>query len=653
MGQIRTASDVTPEWLGGVLGGAPVVSVEATQIGTGQMSENYRLAFTRDDGAQETVVLKVAASDEQSRATGLALGLYEREVRFYAEVAPLIGGPIAPCLHHEFDPETGQFALLIGDAGPAEQGDEVQGTSIERARLAMAELGRLHGPVLGSASLADAEWLNRDSPLNQALVEQLLAGFVERYADRISPAHQVVATRYVACFDASLEADRADTGPRGLIHGDYRLDNLLFGDDTAPRPLTVVDWQTVAWGPAFTDVAYFLGCALTVADRRAHADELLEIYHAALGPDTPVTLEEVREGVRRTSFFGVMMAVISPMLVQRTDRGDDMFMAVFERHCAQVLDLDALETLPEPTVLQPLAPDPEDEHPHAPGPEALWNESWYFDVADPEQGIGAYFRLGLEPNRQATWHTTLICGPGRPTAALVDFKAPLPGPDLHVSTATIESTQAVEQPLQRYRVHVKGTGAQYADPAALLTEGAAGEPVEIELDLTWHTAGTPFRYRMATRYEIPCTVDGTLRVGEETWTLTGAAGQRDHSWGVRDWWSMDWVWSAFHLDDGTHTHGVDLRLPELPRMGTGYVQRDGEIQELSAAAAEETLDPDGLGNTTTLTMGDVTATIEPQGHGPLRLVDDDGRVALFPRAWGPVTTADGRTGVGWIEWNVG
>ena len=34
---------------------------------------------------------------------------------------------------------------------------------------------------------------------------------------------------------------------------------MLFGTDEADRALTVVDWQTVSWGPALTDLAYFLG----------------------------------------------------------------------------------------------------------------------------------------------------------------------------------------------------------------------------------------------------------------------------------------------------------------------------------------------------------------------------------------------------------
>jgi hypothetical protein len=33
------------------------------------------------------------------------------------------------------------------------------------------------------------------------------------------------------------------------------------------------------------------------------------------------------------------------------------------------------------------------------------------------------------------------------------------------------------------------------------------------------------------------------------------------------------------------------------------------------------------------------------------LTAPDGRVSHFPRAWAVVTTDDGRSGVGWVEWN--
>ena len=600
---IERPSDLSVDWLTAAIGAATVTDFDFERIGTGQMSECYRVTLTYADGEDgpESVVLKVAATDPSSRQTGLALGLYEREVRFYTDIAPNIDGLVAPCYRAGFDSDTGAFHLLLGDAGPATVGDEIRGATIEQAALALAELGRLHAPLLGDTAMAQAQWLNRESPMNQALMAQLYAGFIERYRDRIAPRHREVCERLVAGFDAYLAAEAASDRIHGLVHGDYRLDNMLFGEAGADRPLTVVDWQTVTWGAAMTDVAYFLGCALRITDRREHYDALLRAYHDALGSDAPISLDDVRDGVRRASFFGVTMAIVSPMLVARTDRGDQMFMAMLERHCEHVLDTDALAILPEPVAAEPLSPAADDEGAHPPGEEPLWNESWYFDFADPRQGIGGWVRLGLIPNQNTAWIMALLCGPEIPTVAVVDFEADIPDDPGDVRTDTIALTLAATTPLQDYRVGLRGQGQAYADPAALL-RGETGRPVEVTMELTWTTAGTPYQYRVTPRYEIPCTVSGTVTAGDTTVTVHEVPGQRDHSWGVRDWWSMDWVWSALHLDDGCHLHGVDIRIPGAPPIGVGYIQPPGEpLVELQTVTARETFADNGLPVATTLT----------------------------------------------------
>jgi hypothetical protein len=652
---VERPADLTADWLTAVLGAGEVTDFTIERIGTGQMSECYRVALTYAPGAAAgpaSVVLKVAAADPSSRQTGLALGLYEREVRFYSDVAPGLGGPVAPCHHAAYDPETGVFDLVLGDAAPAAVGDEIQGATAEQAVLALTELGTVHGPLLGNPSLAGTEWITRETPVNQGLMSALYAGFADRYRDRIAPEHLDVCERLVAAFDAYL-AQEGDPGrPQGLIHGDYRLDNMLFGEAGADRPLTVVDWQTVTWGPALTDVSYFLGCALPVQRRRDHYDELLRAYHAALGPASPLSLDDVREGVRRQSFFGVMMAIVSPMLVERTERGDEMFMAMIERHCQHVIDTDALAILPAPSAQEPLRPNAEDETTHPPTDEPLWSESWYFDFADPGQDVGGWIRLGLIPNQGHAWINALLCGPDMPTIAVLDFEAPLPKAHTHVSTDDVDLVLETTDPLNSYRVTLRGDGQAYDDPAALL-RGEAGRPVEVSMDLTWTTTGIPYQYRMSTRYEIPCTVSGMVTADGHSYAFTEVAGQRDHSWAARDWWSMEWVWTALHLDDGTHLHGLDLRIPGAPRMSVGYSQRAGDIVDLQSVVARETFGANDLPVSTTLELapGDVVATIDVRGHAPVLLTATDGRVSRFPRAWGTVTTADGRTGVGWMEWN--
>ena len=649
---VERPTDLTVAWLTAALG-VPVSDFAFERIGTGQMSECYRVELDYADGAggPNSVVLKVAATDPVSRQTGLALGLYEREVRFYTDVAPRLDGPIAPCHHAAFDPETGAFHLLLGDAAPAVVGNEIVGATIEQAVLALSELGRVHAPLLGDTAMANADWLNRESPMNQALIGQLYAGFLQRYRDQIAPAHREVCDRLVASFDAYVATEAVQQRAHGLVHGDYRLDNMLFGEPGADRALTVVDWQTVTWGPALTDVAYFLGCALPDELRRDHYEALLRAYHDAFGPNAVLSLDDVRDGVRRQSFFGVMMAIVSSMLVAQTERGDEMFMVMLRRHCQHVLDTDALAILPEPVMPEPLTPGAEDEGPHAATDEQLWNESWYFDFTDAEQGVGGWIRLGLYPNQRIAWVNALVCGPDMPTLAVNDFEADLPQDPAVVRTSDIDLALAATEPLRTYQVTLRGRGRSFDDPAALL-RGEAGRPVEVAMDLVWTAAGTPYQYRITPRYEIPCTVSGTIAVEGRQIRVREVAGQRDHSWGVRDWWAMDWVWSAQHLVDGTHLHGVDIRIPGAPPLGIGYLQQPGQpLVELQAVAARETFGENGLPQSTVLSYGDLTATIDVRGHAPVLLTAPDGRVSHFPRAWATIVTDDGRTGVGWVEWN--
>jgi Ecdysteroid kinase-like family len=655
---VERPADLSADWLTAAIGAGTITDFSVERIGTGQMSECYRVRLSyAEDGPGSpgpgSVVLKVAATDPMSRQTGGSLGLYEREVCFYRDIAPRLHGPVAPCYQVAFDASAGVFDVLLGDANPAVVGDEIAGATTEQARLAVTELARLQGPLLGDGTVADAPWLRRDTPVNQGLITALHAAFVGRYGDRIAPQHRMVCERLVGGFDAYLAEEAAEGRIQGLVHGDYRLDNMLFGAVGAERPLTVVDWQTVTWGPAMTDLAYFLGCALPVEERRAHYDELLEAYHAALGVDAPISLADVREGVRRQSFFGVMMAIVSSMLVERTERGDAMFMTMLQRHCEHVLDVDALAILAAPSAIEPLQPSHDDESAHAAGDEPLWSESWYADFADAAGGFGGWVRIGLIPNQRTAWLHALLCGPELPTVAVVDFEVPLPADPWALQTGAVDFTHSVGDPLHTYRIGLHGRGQSFPDPAALL-RAEQGAPVEVAIDLVWSTDGTPYKYRLTTRYEIPCRVSGTVSVDGRRYTVDSVPGQRDHSWGVRDWWGMDWVWSALHLDDGTHMHAVDIRIPGVPAVGIGYVQdRGGAVTDLQTIATRETFDADGLPATATLAVdpGGITATIDVRGHAPVLLVAADGRISQFPRVWATVSTADGRHGVGWLEWN--
>ena len=105
-------------------------------------------------------------------------------------------------------------------------------------------------------------------------------GFLERYGDRLEPAH-------VALLEAFLPrlGDVDGPTPRPPHRRPRRLPARqppVHPGDPAP---VVVDYQTVTWGSGAYDLAYFVGGCLEPEVRRAHADDLMAGYHAALVAD--------------------------------------------------------------------------------------------------------------------------------------------------------------------------------------------------------------------------------------------------------------------------------------------------------------------------------------------------------------------------------
>jgi Ecdysteroid kinase-like family len=336
--------DITAEWLTAVLGDpfrGRVTAVEARRIGTGQVSTSVRLGLTWDpDGAgPASLVAKVPSDNEVSLQAARMSRTYEVEVGFFQDLAPTLPVNVPTCYYADHNPATEAYALLFADMAPAEQGDQMAGCSVEEAGLALDELALLHGPRWRDPTLKEIGWLNRhDSERGahtRSLMEVLLPGFLERYAERLSPDVVELTKRFAPrVADWLGQGDRFQT----VTHGDFRVDNLLFGGGR----VCVLDWQVAAMGQAAADVAYFLGGSFQPEVRREHEERLVRRYHerlAAAGGD--IAWDELWRDYRRFAFSGLLMAVVASMIVERTDRGDDMFMAMAERGGRHALDLDA------------------------------------------------------------------------------------------------------------------------------------------------------------------------------------------------------------------------------------------------------------------------------------------------------------------------
>jgi hypothetical protein len=332
--------DLTPEWLTCALG-RPVTAVTRTQIGTGQIADSVRLELTSDDDdLPKTLVAKVTSAVEASRRAALMTGTYVKEVGFYADLAASLPIRTPRCYWTGFDAADAAYCVLLEDLAPAHQGDQMEGCTVEEAALAIEELALLHGPMWNAPDLDRFSWLPRSSgtadPGTGSFVESLLAGFLDRYRERMPTEIVELVQRAVPRVSKSASKPADHT----LVHGDFRNDNLMFGG-TDGR-VCVLDWQTPGVGHGVADVSYFLGGSLLVEDRRAHERDLLDGYRMRLGEQgIDLGEDECWTAYRRYAFSGLNMAIIASMIVGRTDRGDDMFMAMATRAAQHALDLDS------------------------------------------------------------------------------------------------------------------------------------------------------------------------------------------------------------------------------------------------------------------------------------------------------------------------
>jgi len=357
---IETAEEATPEWFTSVLqaNGRDVVvtAVSATPVGTGQMAENSRftLSYDRETDAPATLVGKFPSQDEGSRAAG-ARGAYAREVRFYQDIANTVKVATPGC-HLALLGEDGvAFTLLLDDLAPAEQGDQIAGCSVAEAEVAARNAAGLHGPRWNDKSLFGLEGMSRLNDTESIdfvsmLFAQFTPGFIERYRAHLSDDDAAILTMFADRIGMWLGRELPGFG---LVHGDYRLDNLLFapagkavgeGDDVAP--VSAVDWQTISVGAPVNDISYFLGNGLLQDKRREAERDIVGAYHQELATyGVDLSFDTIFEQYRWGTFQGPLVTILGSMMVVQTDRGDEMFMAMISRSLDQIRDLDATDLL--------------------------------------------------------------------------------------------------------------------------------------------------------------------------------------------------------------------------------------------------------------------------------------------------------------------
>ena len=341
-----TTRGLDPEWVASQLAtehGMPIATFGGF-IGTGQIGRNarYHLDWGGDEGPA-TVVVKLPAAEEGVRQIGFDQGLYPKECTFYRELVDLVDVVTPTPLAVDIDPEALDFALVLEDMAGSIAGDQFTEATDAELALAVEQAAALHGPLWGqdhpALTMLTADDGDRGS--TRELIGLFLPGCLDRLGDRLHDHTVPVLERFVELADVWV--DRPVDTP-SLLHSDFRPDNFLFGQDAGAPPLAVVDWQTVTVGSSVSDVAYLLGAAIDPGRRRSIEHDLLRMYRDRLATygityDEALCWSEYATG----ALHGIVVGILATIMASETERGNELFALMLNRHAQHAIDVDALD----------------------------------------------------------------------------------------------------------------------------------------------------------------------------------------------------------------------------------------------------------------------------------------------------------------------
>jgi aminoglycoside phosphotransferase (APT) family kinase protein len=129
------------------------------------------------------------------------------------------------------------------------------------------------------------------------------ARYLERQLDRWEAQWHTIATRPLPRFGDVLERLRSAlprTKTSGIVHGDFKIDNVMFADEMPRRAIGVLDWEMSTLGDTWADLGFLVSCwdeagtefhpltgGMTAWPGFPGRTELVGMYATARGVDAP------------------------------------------------------------------------------------------------------------------------------------------------------------------------------------------------------------------------------------------------------------------------------------------------------------------------------------------------------------------------------
>jgi hypothetical protein len=279
-----------------------------------------------------------------------------------------------------------------------------------------------------------------------------------------------------------------------------------------------------------------------------------------------------------------------------------------------------------------------------------WNESYYFVFYDKEQRIGGMSRVGFKPNKPEGMTFLFLFLPDGSVATFHATDECLGYPEFLRVEGMVHECK--EDGKWRYRFEGQLIIVENPEtlPEARQKPELIADIVEGALDLEFNAINDTYEYseHMAPEslergkktgdehWEQIAIINGKVRIGERTYEIRDAMGQRDHTHGIRDWTGVrNWFYFVVWFNQQLAINPAAV-VGEDGGLGTGgFLFRNGENIPLTSIRI-------------------LTHEIRSDDRFPIQtemeLVDANGEKHILKAAPGPIipvpfTDENGRTSI--------
>lgn len=277
---------------------------------------------------------------------------YEREIRFYNEIAPLSPIRVPNVIYSDYDLETRRYILILEDCSQYRMIDQLEGLNSKQTKQIINSIADFHAQWWDAQDLFSFDWMPKPK-------SEYLMSFTEIF--RMAWDFSIKSEDFFTILPEGSRKvgdgiykhlpwliNSVPDQNLTITHYDLHTENIFFDHNNRENPIIILDWATAIVSIGILDIAHLLSRSLKIDLRRKIEKDMIRFYLSCLekkgiqGLDFELFWEFYLKSLLRYSY----VVPLGFMQLQRDSETQELVTTIMTRLFTAIIDNDAISLLP-------------------------------------------------------------------------------------------------------------------------------------------------------------------------------------------------------------------------------------------------------------------------------------------------------------------